>query len=154
MTIRVLLLIIPLLTGCSGTIVSGHVTDESKATGIRYFEPAKYELAVFSVSEDGKTFTPIGDRVLVTMPDTKVLKQVSYQGSYFSSVTFKVELNNDGTLKSASLQNDANAAADSLSALNTLFVTGRDFESTRTQRQIDDLQREINLQTLKKQLEE
>lgn len=147
-------LLVVMGAGCSGTLVNQRATDESKADGIRYFDSAMYELQVFEVVDKGKQFRPVGDRRIVTMADKAKVNQVNYKGSYFSSVNFTVNLNKDGTLKTVGLHNQGSAEADAVSAANAVLSTVRDFKSTQQQKQIDDMQREINLINTRKQLED
>jgi hypothetical protein len=146
--------------GCSGTMKHDVVSDDRKANGIRYFPYGMYELQVFYVKRETRNsaehiqYIPVGDRQIVDIPDPHRLLEANYEGVPFGSVNFQVKLNKNGTLKQVELKNQANAAAEALNAANTALSTPEDAKKAKMQKELDDLNLQIELIKARRDLEE
>ncbi len=144
-------------TGCAGQMSHTKVTDDAAAKGIRYFGSASYEISVFRRVETAPrvfVYERVGDSRIATLADTSTLMNASYSSTSFSSQEFTVQLNKDGTLKSAKLEAQGShpvaAAADAASAVLTKVD---EIEKAKAKAEVDDKQRQVDLLTLQHKLD-
>jgi hypothetical protein len=144
--------------GCSGQMFHQKVTNEAEANGIRYFGTASYEVGVFRRVENAReevTYERVGDTRVITLADTTNLMSASYSATGLTSQEFTVQLNKDGTLKSAKLEaQGSNPVAVAAGAASTALTTVDELGKARTKREIEDTQRQVDLLTVQKKLDD
>lgn len=102
-------------------------------------------------------FVPIGDRQIMTLADTNDVRYVGYDAAAFASHEFKVELNPNGTLKSASVGakgDNGAAAAAAANAASTIAEKVAKAEQDVLQRKLDKVKLEVEKLELQRKLED
>ena len=96
-----------------------------------------------------------GDVQNVTVPDKSALSEVIYSGAPFASQTVRLEINDNGTLKSVGLDSGSSPppGIGVLNSLNSVAGTARDFGKTVQQAKLDEVQRRVNLIKAKNDLD-
>lgn len=154
-----LLLAVTVIAGCSASIETKKVsvadddcnifkqaeeTSQNDAKGLRYFKPVRVEVTLYRIMNN--KINRIGDVITDVVSDKCQLWEVEYTGALFVNENLVLALSDKGAVKSIGLSNSGSTpAAGTLQAIQKGLETQRDFDKTRDQARIDELNREANL---------
>ena len=144
--------------GCSATTTMHPVplVNDSTATGLRFLKTQNVAIQVYEITaaKDETIVTRLGDVAVSSIPDPDALFEITFQGALFTSQSLNVKMSDKGTLKEIKLEKRGSEAAGAAAAGRGIAETIRDFEKTRMQAEIDNLNREVSLVRARKALQD
>jgi hypothetical protein len=104
------------------------------------------EVSLYRVNKERTRIDRLGDLLYDVVPDRAQLWETRYRGALFVSDNLSIAVGEKGVISSIGLNNaGTNSAVGILHAIQKGVETQRDFDKTREQAQIEELDRQTRL---------